>query len=303
VRAVDAVSFDVGTGETVGIVGESGSGKSITALSLMGLVPTGGRTVSGSIRLQGAELTELPPSGLAEIRRKKMAMVFQEPGSCLNPVLPIGRQIAEACGWRGRLDKTMRAKVLSALRDVKIANPERVIDSYPHELSGGMQQRVVIAAAIIREPLLIIADEPTTALDATVQSEILALLKELREARSMALVMISHDLAVIAQTCDRVLVMYGGQIVEQGPARRIFAAPRHPYTQALMQSIVDPWIPDGALKPLAGLPPDLANPPSGCRFHPRCSRRMAECVTIPPPEVLVDPDHMSRCLLDAKVTL
>ena len=299
VRAVDGVSFDIASGETVGIVGESGSGKSMTALTLMGLLPPNGRVAAGTVRLEGTDLASVSAGARAELSRTRMAMVFQEAGVCLNPVLPIGRQIAEAVGARGRLDRAMTARVLDALRAVKIRTPERILRSYPHELSGGMQQRVVIAAAIIRRPQLIIADEPTTALDATVQSEILALLNDLRATLGMALIMISHDLAVIAQTCDLVLVMYAGQIVESGPVAQVFATPRHPYTQALMRSLLDPWSAANTVVPLEGSPPDLSHPPLGCRFHPRCSRRREICCEAAPPVVVVG-DQSSRCHFSAE---
>ncbi len=226
-------------------------------------------------------------------------MIFQDPGSYLNPVMTIGEQIAEAIGRRRSRDRATRDTVIEALRDVQIPEPARIAASYPHELSGGMQQRAMIASALIRRPRVIIADEPTTALDATVQHQILKLLADLRARFAVSLILISHDLAVVRSVCDRVYVMYAGQIIEQGPAAATFAAPKHPYTQALVDSILDPFEPKRELAVLPGTPPDMASPPAGCRFHPRCSQAMDVCRTREPPAVRFDGDRQATCWLHA----
>ena len=299
VRAVDGISFHVGEGEAVGIVGESGSGKSMTALSVVGLVPPPGRIVGGSIDFSGRNLLTLDRRAMQAVRATDVAMIFQDPGSYLNPVMTIGEQIAEAIGKRRSKDPKTRESVLAALRDVQIPEPARVANSYPHELSGGMQQRAMIAAALIRRPRLIVADEPTTALDATVQHQILELLAELRTRIKASLIMISHDLAVVRNVCDRVYVMYAGQIVERGPAAKIFDNPQHPYAQALVDSILDPWAPTRDIPLLPGSPPDMVAPPDGCRFHPRCRFVMDICRTTQPASIERAHDQAATCWLYA----
>jgi oligopeptide/dipeptide ABC transporter ATP-binding protein len=299
VRAVDGVSLELHEGEAIGIVGESGSGKSMTALSIVGLVPSPGRIVGGSIELDGRNLATLAPRALQEVRATEVAMIFQDPGSYLNPVMTIGEQIAEAIGRRRARDRATQEKVIEALRDVQIPEPARVAASYPHELSGGMQQRAMIASALIRRPRVIVADEPTTALDATVQHQILKLLAELRARIKASLILISHDLAVVRNVCDRVYVMYAGQVIEHGPAGRAFAAPKHPYTQALVDSILDPWDHKADLPVLPGAPPDMASPPDGCRFHPRCRHVMDVCRTTEPPTIRLDDEQQAKCWLHA----
>jgi oligopeptide transport system ATP-binding protein len=299
VRAVDGISFHVGEGEAVGIVGESGSGKSMTALSVVGLVPPPGRVVGGSINFGGRNLLTLDRRAMQAVRATDVAMIFQDPGSYLNPVMTIGEQIAEAIGKRRSKDPKTRESVLAALRDVQIPEPARVANSYPHELSGGMQQRAMIAAALIRRPRLIVADEPTTALDATVQHQILELLAELRTRIKASLIMISHDLAVVRNVCDRVYVMYAGQIVERGPAAKIFDNPQHPYAQALVDSILDPWAPTRDIPLLPGSPPDMVAPPDGCRFHPRCRFVMDICRTTQPASIERAHDQAATCWLYA----
>jgi oligopeptide/dipeptide ABC transporter ATP-binding protein len=299
VRAVDGASFELGAGEAIGIVGESGSGKSVTALSIAGLVPAPGRVVSGTIELDGRDLHSLDARAMQSVRANEIAMIFQDPGSYLNPVMTIGEQIAEAIGRRRARDFTTRKKVIDALRDVQIPEPDRVAASYPHELSGGMQQRAMIATALIRHPRVIIADEPTTALDATVQHQILKLLAALRAGLRISLILISHDLAVIRSVCDRVYVMYAGQVVEEGPTAETFAAPKHPYTRALVDSILDPWEPKAELAVLPGAPPDMASPPPGCRFHPRCSQAKDICRRREPPTVRIGDGRQARCWLHA----
>jgi oligopeptide/dipeptide ABC transporter ATP-binding protein len=299
VRAVDGVSLELREGEAVGIVGESGSGKSMTALSIVGLVPSPGRVVSGSVVLDERDLLISDARAMRAVRASDIAMIFQDPGSYLNPVITIGAQIAEAIGRRRARDRTTREKVVAALRDVQIPEPERVASSYPHELSGGMQQRAMIASVLIRNPRIIIADEPTTALDATVQYQILKLIAELRARIGAALILISHDLAVVRSVCDSVHVMYAGQVVEHGPAAVTFAAPQHPYTQALVDSILDPWDPKADLPVLPGAPPDMAAPPSGCRFHPRCRHAMEICRRSEPATVRLADDQQAKCWLHA----
>jgi oligopeptide/dipeptide ABC transporter ATP-binding protein len=297
-RAVDGVSFHVDAGEAIGIVGESGSGKSMTALSILRLVPNPGRITRGRISLAGRDLLALSEAAMRGVRRTEIAMIFQDAGAYLNPVMTVGEQIAEAIGPARPRDAAARARILAALSSVQIADPARIARAYPHELSGGMQQRVLIAAALIREPRLILADEPTTALDATVQQQILACLADLRQRTGAALLLISHDLAVVAQICDRLHIMYAGEIVEHGPVREIFAAPKHPYTRALLDAILDPWQPPRALVPLDGAPPDMAAPPPGCRFHPRCPQAMAICAKTAPPARSFGDAHAARCWLN-----
>ncbi|MCG6122552.1 MAG: ABC transporter ATP-binding protein [Microvirga sp.] len=302
IRAVDGVSLRVGRGEAVGIVGESGSGKSMTALSLLGLVPKPGRIARGEILFDGLSLTHLDDAKIRALRVSDIAMIFQDAGSYLNPVMRIFDQIAEAIGERGSRRPDVRERVIAALRDVRIPEPERVAASYPHELSGGMQQRVMIAAVLIRRPNLIIADEPTTALDATVQHQILQFLAELRRTSEASLILISHDLAVVTQVCDRVYVMYAGQVVEEGAADAIFDHPRHPYTQALAAAILDPFEEEPVITALQGSPPDMADLPSGCRFAPRCAHVHARCVEEAPPMIPLGPGSGSRCWLHAAET-
>jgi oligopeptide/dipeptide ABC transporter ATP-binding protein len=299
VRAVDDVSVDLNEGEAVGIVGESGSGKSMTALSIVRLVPSPGRIVGGSITLGGRDLLTLGTREMQAVRASDIAVIFQDPGAYLNPVMPIGEQIAEAIGKRRSRDRTVRQAVLDALHDVQIPEPERIAVSYPHELSGGMQQRVMIASALIRRPRIIIADEPTTALDATVQYQVLKLLADLRARIGCSLILISHDLAVIRNVCDRVYVMYAGQVIEHGPTAQMLAAPKHPYTQALVDSILDPWQRKTDMAVLPGAPPDMAAPPQGCRFHPRCRFAMDICRREEPPQTRRAPNQEAACWLYA----
>jgi oligopeptide/dipeptide ABC transporter ATP-binding protein len=297
IGAVESVSFQVGEGEAIGIVGESGSGKSVSALSILRLVPMPGRVTGGEIRLRGTNLLALPEDAMREVRRKHIAMIFQDPSNFLNPIFRIGDQIAEGLEHAGGSKPEKRASVIEALAAVRIPEPARVIDYYPFQMSGGMQQRAVIAAAVIRRPSLIIADEPTTALDATVQYQILQLLAELQAAMRMGLILISHDLAVIASVCSRVYVMYAAQVVEAGTAARIYGAPAHPYTQGLLGSILDPLEKKRELAVMPGSLPDLAAPPSGCRFHPRCPKAMPVCSRQEPPAIELAPGHSAKCWL------
>jgi oligopeptide/dipeptide ABC transporter ATP-binding protein len=294
---VDRISLVVGRGESIGIVGESGSGKSMTALGLLGLVPPPGRISDGKIEFEGRDLRQVGDAGLRDVRRTEIGMIFQDASSYLNPIMTVGDQIAEAIGKRKSKDPVVRQRVLDVLRAVRIADPERIAKSYPYELSGGMQQRAMIASVLIREPRLIIADEPTTALDATVQHQILKFLAEMRHELNVALILISHDLAVISQVCDRVYIMYGGQLVEQGDTASIFADPKHPYTIALIGSILDPFDPKTEIVALEGSPPDMRSPPSGCRFNPRCPHAFDLCREQEPPEFSFPSGQSAKCWL------
>jgi len=294
---VDRISFSVGKGEAIGVVGESGSGKSMTALGLLGLVPPPGRLSDGRIEFQGRDLRQLGDAGLRDVRRTEIGMIFQDASSYLNPIMTVGDQIAEAIGKRKSKDPAVRQRVIDVLRAVRIADPERIARSYPYELSGGMQQRAMIASVLIRQPRLIIADEPTTALDATVQHQILKFLAEMRHEFDVALILISHDLAVISQVCDRVYIMYGGQLVEQGDTASIFVDPKHPYTVALIGSILDPFDPKTEIVALEGSPPDMRSPPSGCRFHPRCPHAFDLCRQEEPPEFAFASGQSAKCWL------
>ena len=297
VLAVDGVSFEVHEKEAIGIVGESGSGKSVTALSTLRLVPMPGRVVGGEIRLKDRNLAALPDHEIRDVRRRDIAMIFQDPASFLNPIMTIGDQVGEGLEGRGKSKETIRAEVVEALRLVRIPDPERIADSYPFQLSGGMQQRAVIASAVVRRPAVIFADEPTTALDATVQFQILRLLATLQATLNTALVLISHDLAVVASVCSRVYVMYAGRVVETGRASDIYSTPAHPYTQGLLASILDPLERPKKLNAMAGSLPDMTNPPSGCRFHPRCPYAMAICKSDAPPFFEMAPGQTARCWL------
>ena len=277
VKAVDGVSLRIDAGETLGLVGESGCGKSMTAMSIVRLLPRGGEIVGGSIRILGKEVLELDESSMREMRGRDAAVVFQDPMSSLNPTMRIGRQIAESVrAHRGWSWSRAMDRALEVLELVGVPRPTERLSSYPHQLSGGLRQRAMIAIALANEPNLLIADEPTTALDVTIQAQILLLLDDLKRRLGMAVLLITHDLGVIAGHSDRVAVMYAGKIVEQGPTEEIFRTMQHPYTQALLHSI-----PSGQktrdLYSIPGQPPDLSNPPSGCRFHPRCQSATELC--------------------------
>jgi peptide/nickel transport system ATP-binding protein len=298
--AIEDVSFRIARGETFGLVGESGCGKSITALAIMGLLKSPLAIGGGRIRLDGAEIQSLPQSELKSLRGRRIAMIFQEPMTALNPLLPVGRQIAEmfvlhmGTGWSEAKDRA-----IEALRQVRVPSPERRVKDFPHQLSGGMRQRVMIAIALACGPDLLIADEPTTALDVTVQAEIVELMQDLCAEKGTAILMISHDLGLVAKICRRVAVMYAGRIVEAQRADEIFRAPRHPYTQGLVGSL--PLLGTRAargqqrLKEIAGVVPSIAAYPAGCRFHPRCGMVTDRCRSEVPPVTRLTPEAHVRC--------
>ena len=288
VRAVDVVSFEIGEGELLGLVGESGCGKSITALSIMRLISKPGKIVAGSIKFKGEELTTASGERLREIRGNDIAMIFQDPMTSLNPVFTVGEQIAEALRLHRKLDRKQAwAAAIDAMKEVSIPSPERRVNDYPHQLSGGMRQRVMIAMALACNPELLIADEPTTALDVTIQAQILELLDELRKTRKLAILLITHDLGVIAEVADRVCVMYTGKIVEESGVDAIFASPKHPYTKGLLRSVPKLTeigsIKTARLQTIDGTVPSPTNLPKGCHFAPRCEQRLEMCThgTIP----------------------
>jgi oligopeptide/dipeptide ABC transporter ATP-binding protein len=281
VSAVSDVSLGIEAGEIFGLVGESGCGKTTLAMSLMGLLPNTA-TVAGSIRFQGDELRGLSEERYRELRGNRISMIFQDPMTSLDPAYSVGSQVDETIRAHRDVDtKSARRRTMELLVDVGIPEPERRYDDPPHRLSGGMRQRVVIATALANEPALLIADEPTTALDVTIQSQVLDLLRALRERHDTTIMLITHDLGVVAQLCDRVGVMYAGQLVEVAPAERLFSEPRHPYTRALLAALPTAEQKPGGLQVIAGRLPDLTRPPAGCRFTPRCPYRMPECDTMP----------------------
>jgi oligopeptide/dipeptide ABC transporter ATP-binding protein len=302
VRAVDHVSFQVEAGERVGLVGESGCGKSATALALLGLLPSRvGRILPGSsVRYRGEELVGMSPRALARIRGREVGMVFQDPATALNPLMRVGDQVAEGLRLhRGMSRSEAMRRAMDALAEVGIPDPSRRVRAWPHELSGGMRQRVALAMALAPEPRLLLADEPTTALDVTIQAQVLELLEELTLRREMALLLISHDLGVVAERCRRVLVMYGGQVMEEGPTHRIFTSPRHPYTRGLLGSLPGVHHADRRLRPIPGMVPSRGAWPSGCRFHTRCPHAGPRCrAETPPLFPLVDAEGASRCWLE-----
>jgi oligopeptide/dipeptide ABC transporter ATP-binding protein len=301
-RAVDRVSFDVPEAVTVGLVGESGCGKSMTALSILRLVPSPGAIESGTIEFHGRDLLTLPEREIRAIRGNEISMIFQEPMTSLNPVYTVGAQIIEAIRLhRKKSRREARERALEMLRLVGIPSPDTNIDAYPHQLSGGMRQRVMIAMALACEPKLLIADEPTTALDVTIQAQILSMLRRLQEKMKMSVVLITHDLGIVAEYAEIVLVMYAGEIVEQAPVKALFAHPRHPYTRGLLESVPRPRIHSEErvrLSTIEGMVPDLRSLPQGCRFADRCPMVISAC-TEKDPELLPLPGEegrLSRCL-------
>ena len=303
VQAVDGVSFAVERGRTLGIVGESGSGKSVTCLTVMGLNDRRAATSSGSVLLDGEEILHASSSDLSNIRGTRMGMIFQDPMTSLNPVKSIGWQLAEAVIVHNDVTKAAaRKRAIELLNQVGIPRAEQRVDDYPHQFSGGMRQRVMIAMALINNPDILIADEPTTALDVTTQAQILRLMKSLQDEYHMAIVMITHDLGVIAELADDVVVMYGGKVVEQAPVAELFDNPQHPYTWGLLGSLPRLDSKADRLEQIPGQPPSLLRPPSGCAFHPRCEFAFDRCsVEVPPLVKFGGANHLHRCLLGDEV--
>jgi oligopeptide/dipeptide ABC transporter ATP-binding protein len=297
IYAVNGVSFDISPGETLGIVGESGCGKSVTSLALLGILPRAGRAVAGSAMFDGQDLLQLSDDDLRTIRGKEIAMIFQDPMTSLNPVLTIGSQIREPLETHFGMDRREADKRAAELVDrVGIPGAKTRLKDYPHQFSGGMRQRAMIAMALACEPKLLIADEPTTALDVTIQAQILDLLRELVVERNTALILITHDLGVVAGMCQRVNVMYGGMFMETGSAQQVFGRPRHPYTLGLLQSV--PRLDaarKSALRPIEGNPRDMLSPPSACPFQPRCRYDVEESSKSVPPLVEIEPGHKVAC--------
>ena len=305
IKAVDGVTYDVDEGETLAVVGESGCGKSVTALSVMGLIPwPPGKIVEGEILFQGKNLLELAPEAMRKIRGKEISMVFQEPMTSLNPVLTIGRQLTETLEAHLEMDAdNCRKRAVEVMNWVGIPDPERRLAQYPHQFSGGMRQRVMIAMALACSPKLILADEPTTALDVTIQAQILALMKNLSREFGVAMILITHNLGIVARYADRVNVMYAGRIVEEGPAKAIFHNPKHPYTKGLLNSV--PRLDQTRrtkLEPIEGQPPDLGALGHGCRFLERCRYSDEKCAAEDPPFFKVEENHWSACFHHAKLS-
>jgi peptide/nickel transport system ATP-binding protein len=297
VRAVDGVDLTIGPGEIVGLVGESGSGKSVTARSIMRLVPMPpGRVVSGRILFHGQDLLQLTEKEMEELRGGRISMIFQDPMTFLNPLYTAGDQVMEAIRQHQHVSKAAaREETLRLFRLVGIPSPEARLNAYPHQLSGGLRQRVMIAMALSSRPELLIADEPTTALDVTIQAQILALLRDLQQEVGMSILLITHDLGVVAEMCDRVAVMYAGRVVEDTGIQALFDYPQHPYTLGLMGAAPRPDLPDQAPIPIPGAPPDMAHPPSGCPFHPRCRFAEEMCRMEMPALRETAPGHSAAC--------
>jgi len=300
VRAVDGIDFHVDRGEVVGLVGESGCGKSVTSLSILRLVSQPGRIEAGSVVFDGQDLVTLPSERMREIRGNRISMIFQQPTSSLNPVLDVGSQLAEVLEiHRNMRKKAALGRALELFKVVGISDPARRLKSYPHEMSGGMAQRVMIAMALACEPELLIADEPTTALDVTIQAQILDLMRNLQKEFGTAIILITHDLGVVAEMCDRVAVMYAGEIVEETDVHTLFARPSHPYTRGLIGSIPVPGVIRDELEVIPGNVPNLIDLPAGCRFSPRClvreTERVEGCVEVHPELRVLEPGHDVRC--------
>ena len=295
--AVDDVSFAIDRGEVFGLVGESGSGKTVTIRSLIGLVAKPGRVVAGSVHFGKHDLVQLDERRLRRIRGREIAMVFQDPATALNPVLRVETQLVEMLRAHGAATRaSARERAVALLRAVGIPAPEQRLRDYPHQFSGGMAQRVVIAIAIAANPRLLLADEPTTALDVTIQDQILALLTRLQRERAMGMILVSHNLGVVAETCDRIGVMYAGQLVEVAPTRELLRAPKHPYTMGLLQCVPRVEQRSAELRPIPGAIPDLIHPPTGCRFHPRCPLATEACRRGPIPLMALGGGRWSACL-------
>lgn len=302
VKAVNGISYDVDYDEVMGIVGESGSGKSVEAYSIIGLLQSPGKVMEGSITLEGEDMLAKSPSEMIDYRGSQVAMIFQNPMTCLNPVYTIGNQLTEAlCAHDKSISKEEADKrAMEMLEQVGINNVEKRMKQYPHELSGGMRQRVMIAMALSCEPDILIADEPTTALDVTIQAQILELMQDLQKKLGMAIIMVTHDLGVIADMCDEIIVMYGGRVCERGTAEDIFYRPSHEYTKGLLQSIPNVDRMGEKLVPIPGTPINLLNMPKGCAFCPRCENAMKICLTEQPPEMQMPDGHFASCWLNVK---
>lgn len=302
VQAVRDVSFSIAKGETLCIVGESGCGKSITSLSVIGLLPSNGKIASGEVKYEGKPIHDLPYEELRKMRGTKISMIFQEPMTALNPVLTVGYQLREPLILHHKISKNEATKQgIELLKQVGIPYPEKRMNQYPHELSGGMRQRVMIAIALACHPGLLIADEPTTALDVTIQAQILDLINDLKEKLNMGVMMITHDMGVVAEVADRVMVMYAGKKVEEGSVQEIFDHPKHPYTIGLLNSVPNIDDPDFELEPIPGSLPSLQENIQGCRFHPRCKFAMDKCRELTPPEFKTDEGHVVSCWLHEEV--
>ena len=301
VKAVDGISFQLDRGKVLGIVGESGSGKSVTAYSIMQILAPTGKIIGGSVKLDGQELVNAGEKVLRTVRGNKISIIFQDPMTSLNPTYTVGHQLMEAILLHTDRNKQQaHERALEMLRLVNINQPEKRLKQYPFELSGGMRQRVMIAMALACEPDILIADEPTTALDVTIQAQILDLMRDLQKQLGMAIIMITHDLGVVAQMCDEVVVMYAGSICEQGTADEIFYNPRHEYTKGLMRSIPTADTKGQRLQPITGTPIDLLNMPAGCPFAPRCESAMKVCLTQRPERMFINDDHMATCWMNIK---
>ena len=301
VKAVNGVSFNLERGKVLGIVGESGSGKSVTAYSIMQILASTGKIVGGSIKLDGQELVGAGEKVMKTVRGNKISIIFQDPMTSLNPTYTIGRQLMEAILLHTDRDRKQAwDRAVEMLRLVNVNEPEKRMKQYPFEFSGGMRQRVMIAMALACEPDILIADEPTTDLDVTIQAQILELMKSLQEELGMAIIMITHDLGVVAQLCDEVIVMYAGSICEQGTAEEIFYNPRHEYTKGLMRSIPTAGTAGTKLHPITGTPIDLLNMPQGCPFAPRCVNAMKICLRERCPRMEINEDHMASCWMNVK---
>ena len=304
VKAVNGVSFFLEKGKVLGIVGESGSGKSVTAYSVMQILASAGKIVGGSIKFNGQELVGAGEKVMKEIRGNRISIIFQDPMTSLNPTYTIGKQLMEAILLHtGRNKQEARERAVEMLRLVNVNEPEKRMKQYPHEFSGGMRQRVMIAMALACEPDILIADEPTTALDVTIQAQILELMKNLQEELGMAIIMITHDLGVVAQMCDEVIVMYAGSICEQGTADEIFYNPKHEYTKGLLRSIPTTSNDGEPLKPISGTPIDLLNMPKGCPFAPRCENAMRICLRQPAEPMQINEWHRAACHINLKESM
>ena len=301
VRAVNGINFSLERGKVLGIVGESGSGKSVTAYSILRILDHPGRITQGSILYEDTDIVKLPLNQMRQIRGAKISIIFQDPMTSLNPVYTVGNQLTEAIRLHTDRDRAQaRARALEMLQLVGVNEPQKRLKQYPYQLSGGMRQRVMIAMALACEPDILIADEPTTALDVTIQAQILELMRELKDKLGMAIIMITHDLGVIAEMCDEIIVMYAGRVCERGTADEIFYNPRHEYTKGLLRSIPKIEVNKEPLRPIGGSPVDLLNMPKGCAFAARCDKAMKICLTQQPEELRINKDHIASCWLNVR---